>query len=188
MRALEVSLNAAKVFCCVVLLVAPPFTSGQDTATLGQDNAKDLKSLLQDAAYVFNRYEDLSANLRVQIDDWKVPPSFRTGTKEELDAISKNESNEKPRLYRLLKANKVSATSLFDVYSELIECATELQAQATNANEFGEDQNLAMDLAQVGARADLLSAKIGSILRLKILMQDAELASCSAARNLERKH
>lgn len=45
------------------LLACPVFLKAQD-------QQQDLRTLLQDSAYVFNRYQEATIGLDVQIDNW----------------------------------------------------------------------------------------------------------------------
>ena len=157
------------ILCMVVFAVQAP---SQTSST------SDLKTLLQDSAYVFNRYDEETAGLDTEVDQWNVPDSLKATFKEELAAVSRNVTEEKPRLYRLLNAEKVSSADLFDVYSELIEISGEIQGQATNSADFGHNSAMSTNLAQLGARANVLGAKIGFVLRSQIVQQEHELATC----------
>jgi hypothetical protein len=52
-----------------------------------------------------------------------------------------------------------------------------LEAEAANNNNWG-DEKLAIDLAQLGAKAEVLGAKLGIALRSQIATQELQLASC----------
>lgn len=57
---MKLSLVLLVLFVCPVLSAA-------------QSEQHDLRTLLQDSAYVFNRFEEVTTGLDTQIDDWNVP-------------------------------------------------------------------------------------------------------------------
>jgi len=154
----------------IFALSAPSFTSAQDKAS------NDLNTLLRDASYVFNRFEEVSAGVRMQIDV-HYPVQLREGTKEALSGTLKSVAKEKPALNAILDHANVSSADLLDVYTEIMEVASELDAEASNNNDWG-DEKLAIDLAQLGAKAEVLGAKLGITLRSQIATQELQLASC----------
>jgi len=156
----------------LILFVLPLFAAAQSAQ-------RDLKTLLQDAAYVFNRFEETTAGRDAEIDNWSVPASSKMLFKRELSGVAKNVSSEKPRLNALLGKNDVSSTDLFDVYSEVIAVASELFGQSSNYLNWGNDPAKGIELAQLGSKAEMLGADISVILRMKIKAQEAQLATCS---------
>jgi hypothetical protein len=153
----------------IFALSAPPFTSAQDKAS------NDLNTLLRDASYIFNRFEEVSAGMKMQIENY--PAGIKKSSKGALSAILENVETEKPALNALLGHAKVSSADLLDVYTELIEVASELDDESTNNNNWG-DQKLAVDLAQREVKARTLGAKLGVTLRSQIATQELQLASC----------
>lgn len=156
----------------LVLLACPTLCSAQS-------EKYDLRTLLHDSAYIFNRFEEATAGLHTEIDDWDVPVSLRKGFKEELSAISRNVEAEKPTLNRLLLKSRVSTVELFDVYSEVSEVASELQGQASNAANWGNSAK-AIELADLGAKAGVLAGKLGVNLREKIEAQESQMEACTS--------
>jgi hypothetical protein len=144
-----------------------------------QSEERDLRTLLQDSAYVFNRFEEATVGLDTQIDNWSVLESAKKGFKDELSGALRNVRVEKPSLNALLLKGDASATDLFDVYSELTEVAIELNDQSSNFVSWG-DSTKAVELAQLGAKTNVLAANIGIVLRGKIEAQEAQLNACSA--------
>lgn len=82
----------------------------------------------------------------------------------------------KATLNQLLLKSKVSSTELFDVYSEIMEVAGELQGQASNVANWG-DSAKSIELAQLAAKANNLAANIGVVLRRRIETQESQLGS-----------
>ena len=154
----------------IVVLLASPFTSAQDKAS------NDLDTLLRDASYVFNRFEEVSAGVRTQIDSY--PVEIRKSSKGALLGVLGNVEREKPALNRLLGHSKVSSADLLDVYTELVEVASELEGESTSNVNWG-DPKLGTDLAQLGAKTRVLSANLGVTLRSQIAAQELHLASCT---------
>jgi len=154
----------------IVALSNPPLTSAQANAS------NDLNTLLRDASYVFNRFEEVSAGIDAQIDT-TYPVPLRKSTKGALSAILKNVETEKAALNALLGQTNVSSVDLLDVYIELVEVASELNGESSNSNDWG-DQKLANDLAQLGAKAAVLGAKLAATLRSQIEVQEVQLALC----------
>jgi hypothetical protein len=155
----------------IVVLSASPFTSAEHRTS------NDLNTLLRDASYIFNRFEEMSAGVQREIDT-NYPDQIKKNSKEALSAVLGNVETEKPALNAVLGHSKVSSTELLDVYAELVEVVSELNSDATNVASWG-DQKLAMDLAQLGAKATILSARVGITLRSQIAAQELQLASCT---------
>jgi hypothetical protein len=153
----------------IFALSASPFTSAQDKAPY------DLNTLLRDASYVLNRFEEVSAGMKMQMENY--PAGIRKSSKGALSAILENVETEKPALNALLGHSKVSSADLLDVYTELIEVESELNDESTNNNNWG-DQKLAVDLAQLEVKARTLVAKLGVTLRSQIATQELQLAVC----------
>jgi hypothetical protein len=162
---MKLSLVLLVLFVCPVLSTA-------------QSEEHDLRTLLQDSAYVFNRFDEVTTGLDTQIDDWNVPASTKKLFKDELSAVSQNVGSEKPTLNQLLLKSKVSSTELLDVYSEVKEVASELDGQSSNVSNWG-DSAKAIELAQLSAKANILAANIGVVLRRKIESQESQLDACS---------
>lgn len=156
----------------MVLFSAPMFVAAQN-------EQHDLRTLLQDSSYVFNRFEESTTGLDALIDDWDVPASGKSLFKRELSAVLKNVNTEKPNLNALLQGNKVSAADLFDVYSELTEVSGELFGQSSNLSNWGKDSSKALELSQLGAKANVLAANLGVVLRARIVAQETQLRACA---------
>jgi hypothetical protein len=151
-----------------------------------QNQNGDLRTLLQDSAYVFNRFEEATEGLNTEIDTWNVPDASKKLFKQELAGALRNVASEKPALNALLLKNEVNATELFDLYSELTEVASEMSGQSSNFANWG-DSTKAMELAQLGAKTSLLGAKIGLVLRGKIEAQENQLEACSSRPPAKKK-
>lgn len=163
-----------KAFCFVLVIMAlsaPSVTSAQDRAP------NDLNTLLRDASYVFNRFEEMSVGVQAQIET-HYPEQIRKNSKELLLAVMGNVETEKPSLNALLGHSKVSSAELLDVYTELVEVTGQLNLDSTGPGSWG-DQKLSLDLAQLGAKANVLSARLGISLRSQIAAQELQLAACT---------
>lgn len=145
---------------------------------IAQSGRPDLKTLLQDSTYLFNRYDEMTTGMSTEIDDWNVPTSFKSTTKSVLSGVAKNLDVEKPRLYDLLSKSDVSASDLFDVYSEVEDLSTELSELSSNFADFGSDQEKAVELAKLGSKASILAQNIGFVLQEKIMDMEYQLAAC----------
>jgi hypothetical protein len=91
----------------------------------------------------------------------------------------RNVKAEKPSLNLLLLKDDVSASDLFDVYSESTEVTGELNDQSSNFANWG-DNTKALELAQLGSKTNILAANIGVVLPGKIEVEEARLTTCSA--------
>jgi hypothetical protein len=147
-------------------------------ASAQHSTANDLDTLLRDSAYVFNRFEEVSTGLPTQIDRWEMPDQLKTDEKGALSSVLRNVEAEKPALNALLGKPEVSSTDLLDVYTGLVEVASELQGLASEDGSFGHAES-STELAQLGAKAQVLAAKVGAALRSQMVSQELKLASCS---------
>jgi hypothetical protein len=155
----------------IVALSNPSLTSAQDSAS------NDLNTMLRDASYIFNRFEEVSAGLQVQID-MNYPVGIRKSSKGALSGTLGNVATEKVALNALLGHSKVPSADLLDVYIELVEVERELNDESTNNANWG-DQQLAVDLAQLGSKTAVLGARVAMALRSQIVAQELQLASCT---------
>ncbi len=160
------------VCCCLMALFMANLASAQHST------ANDLDTLLRDSAYVFNRFEEVSTGLPTQIDRWEMPDQLKTDEKGALSSVLRNVEAEKPALNALLGKPEVSSTDLLDVYTGLVEVASELQGLASEDGSFGHAES-STELAQLGAKAQVLAAKVGAALRSQMVSQELKLASCS---------
>jgi predicted nucleic acid-binding protein len=149
----------------------------------GENQAKGVRVplsdllMLRDASYVFNRFEEASAGVKAEIDT-SYPAGIRNTSKEALSGVVESVEIEKPKLNALLGHSKVSSVSLLDVYNGLDSVASELQRDASEMSSWG-DQKLSVDLAQLSAKASVLSARVATTLRSQIAAQELQLASCA---------
>jgi hypothetical protein len=160
----------------ILLFVSQPLASAQASS------GEDLQTLLHDAAYVLNRYEETTTGMDVEIDSWNVDASAKETFKEEIAAVAKNVDWEKPRLNALLMKKDIPAADLFDVYQELTEVTGELNAQSSNFSNWGSDPSKSLDIARLAGKTNVLAAKIGVQLRHKLAEQEIRLNACSAKR------
>jgi hypothetical protein len=162
-----------KIVCCCLMGL---FMA--NLASVQHSTANDLDTLLRDSAYVFNRFEEVSTGLPTQIDRWEMPDQLKTDEKGALSSVLRNVEAEKPALNALLGKPEVSSTDLLDVYTGLVEVASELQGLASEDGSFGHAES-STELAQLGAKAQVLAAKVGAALRSQMVSQELKLASCS---------
>jgi hypothetical protein len=160
------------LFVSVVAFFLPHVATAQDRPPY------DLDTVLRDSAYTLNRFEEVSIQLAVQVDRWKMPAELKKREKEALSAVLRNVETEEPALNALLGKPRVSSSDLLDVYTEMVEVASELQGTASDDGFFG-DSSMADELARLGSKAQILGAKIEATLKLQIAVQELELASCS---------
>jgi hypothetical protein len=143
-----------------------------------QSEQHDLKTLLQDSSYLFNRYEEITSGMEVQIDSWVIPKSLKTNMKLGLSLEAGTLSTEKPKLTALLSQTDVSASDLLDVYSEVEDISNHLSDQSTSFERFGNDEGKAIDLAKLGAKAGMLAQNLEFVLAEKIIDLESQLSSC----------
>jgi hypothetical protein len=155
----------------LVLFVCPALSTTQS-------EEHDLRTLLQDSAYVFNRFDEVTTGLDTQIDDWNVPATTKVLFKASLSGTLQVVEAEKPTLNELLLKNEVSSTELFDVYSKVKDVASDLEGRATDVSNWG-DSAKAMELAELGYKANILAANIEVVLRIKLETQEAQVKLCS---------
>jgi hypothetical protein len=167
-----------RLLIVVIAMFSPTLAAAEDSAQY------DLRTLLSDASYVFNRFEELSAGDDAQID--KYPVEIRKNTRDALSAVLRNVEREKSALTALLDQPKASSVDLLDVYTELEEVAAELGDESSNSLNWG-DQKLGTDLAQLSAKTAVLAAKLGSTLRFQIAALELQLASCAPKKVSSRK-
>ena len=143
-----------------------------------QNQQKDLKTLLQDVAYVLNRFEEVTTGLDVQIRHLDTSTSAKESFVRAWAAVSRNVEAEKPKLNALLGRTDVTSTDLFDVYSEIVEVTSELMGESSYFECLGSETK-AMELAQLGAKAMVLGGNLGAALRSQLSAQQVQLTDCS---------
>ena len=131
---------------------------------------------MRDAFYIFDRFEELSAGVTAQMDNY--PVEIRRRSKKVLSKIVKIVELEKPRLNTMLGQSKPSSVDLFDIYNLLDQIAFEIGYESSNVAEFG-DQKTSLDMAQLSARAMGVATNLGVILRAQISTQESQLPSCA---------
>jgi hypothetical protein len=155
------------IFCLFgLLLFSAPTLQSQQTPTLD--------TLLGDAAYIFNRYDELSSG--VFCDSWKAPDSLKRTCKDELKLIASNVQSTKPVLIRATRSKSPELIDLFDVLMELNEVAGHLMELSNNVNDFGGVDGTAY--AQAGAKAEVLAAHMGNEIKIRFAIQQARLLRC----------
>jgi len=147
-------------------LVAKPLNAQQEAPTL--------ETMLSDAGYVLNRYEELVTG--IDCDTWNVPASFKRTCKNELNLIGANVQSVKPVLGRAAKAKNVDLVDLFQVFQELNEIAGHLAELSSNLSDFTQIDGA--PYAQAGAKALTLAAHLGNEIKTRLIIQQRELALC----------
>jgi hypothetical protein len=149
---------------------------------MAQEQQPDLDTMLRDAAYVLNRYEEATTGYEDEVAKWDVPDSLKRNLKELIEAVRKNVDREKPELNVLLGKKTIPSAELFDVYAELQEIVGALDGESSDSQNFGENQALALELTKLGAKTRLLAANIGIFLRRQIEDEELRLKVCSLLR------
>jgi hypothetical protein len=109
-----------------VFLLLAPILAAQQRPTL--------EAILDDASYVFNRYDELTTG--VICDSWKVDDSLKRTCKRELRAIASNVEDTKVILRRASKSGNPELVDLLDIYSELNEVGGHLDELSNNLGSF----------------------------------------------------
>jgi hypothetical protein len=108
-----------------------------------------------------------------------LPTSTKKIFKDELSATLRNAEAEKPQLNSLLDERRVSSVDLFDVHDTLTSIASELAGQGSHFSNWGNEQT-EIQLAQLGAKAGVLGAKIGLVLRQSTIFAFCSLYSLAS--------
>jgi hypothetical protein len=103
-----------------------------------QGEERDLRTLLQDSAYVFNRFEEINIGVNTDIDGWNEPESLKTTQKSVYSGVLRGVRDEKHKLSALILEKDVSASDLFDVYSELAYVDGVLKDESSSFETFGD--------------------------------------------------
>jgi len=152
----------------LLLLVAVPVNAHQEAPTL--------ETMLNDAGYILNRYEELATG--IDCDTWNVTASLKRTCKNELKLIGGNVQSVKPVLGRAAKAKDPDLVDLFEVFQELNEIAGHLDELSRNLADFTDRDGIAY--AQAGAKALTLAANLGSEIKILLVLQQAKLVHCGA--------
>jgi hypothetical protein len=161
-----------KTACVTVLiailgLVAPPINAQQQPPTL--------ETMLSDAGYVFNRYEELVT--AAECNDWNVADSLKLTCKAEVRAIGENVKFGKLVLAKLSSAKSYDLIALFEVYKELNEVAGHLSELSANVASF--TQRDGVPYAKAGSKALTLAANMGTEIESRMVIQQHALMNCS---------
>jgi hypothetical protein len=138
----------------------------------------DLNTLLRDASYVLNRYEEVTTGLDSQIDGWSISASTKQSVKGELAATLRAVEAEKPSLNALLGKSRIRSSELFDAYNIVSLVASDLEGASSSFGSWG-DTTVAVELAQLGSKASILGTDIGGVLRSQIADRESQLDACS---------
>ncbi len=159
----------SKMFLGMILfLIGASALNAQQQPTLG--------TMLDDAKYVLNRYEELTSG--IACDSWRgATESLKHDCKEELRLIGQNVQSAKVVLRRASSAASPSILDLFIVYEELNEVSGHLYELSCNLGNFaGQDP---VPYAQAGAKATVLAAHLAEDIKVRLTIQETKLAKCS---------
>jgi hypothetical protein len=138
-----------------------------------QQQPPTLETMLSDAGYVFNRYEELVTG--VGCNDWNAPDSLKGTCKGELKAIGENVKFAKVVLAKVSSAKNYDLVALFEVYKELNEVAGHLFDLSANIPTFA--QRDGVPYAQAGSKALTLAANMGNEIESRMVIQQPFLDS-----------
>lgn len=128
------------VLIAILGLVGPSISAQQQPPTL--------ETMLSDAGYVFNRYEELVT--AAECNDWNVSDSLKLTCKGEVRAIGENVKFAKSVLAKLSSTKNHDLIALFEVYKELNEVAGHLSELSANVVNF--TQRDGVPYAKAGAK------------------------------------
>lgn len=148
----------------LVFLICPILEAQQPTT----------QTILRDAGYVFNRYEELATG--IDCNSWKVRDSLKETCKGELKAIESNVQSVKTALDRSVGSKNPSLIDLFDVFVELQEVGGHLDDPSSNITDFT-DRN-GEEYARAGSKALILAAQLGREIRNQLIAQQVSLEQC----------
>jgi hypothetical protein len=148
------------VFLSAMVLVA---------SSVGQQTTPSLDTMLNDANYVFNRYEELVS--RMPCARLKVT-TLQQQCREIISTSQGNIRFGKAALGRASKAKAPSLIDIFDVYTEIQEAAGNLNTFSSEVNQFSDED--AMPYAETGAKADVLAAHLGVYVRARVILSCKE--------------
>ena len=161
-------MKCANVILLILLSLGPK--------TLHAQQAPTLETMLSDAGYVFNRYEELVTGL--DCDEWKVSDSFKRTCKSEAEVIERSVKQAKITLLNVTKAKNEDLVGLFEIYKELIEVAGHLSDLGSQLGDF--TQRDGVPYAQAGSKALILAANLGNEIELRLALEQAELKRCQS--------
>ena len=122
MWTLKVPYGAIGILIVILALIATPISAQQQAPTL--------ETMLSDAGYVLNRYDELASG--INCDSWRVPDSLKRSCKDELKSVGENVSVTKAILARLRDTKEDDLVALFRVYRELNEVSGHLDELSGN--------------------------------------------------------
>jgi hypothetical protein len=135
-----------------------------------------LETMLDDASYVFNRYDELTTG--VTCDSWKVDDSLKRTCKQELRLIASNVENTKVILRRASKSSNPELVDLLDIYSELNEVGAHLDELSNNLGSFTSVNGV--PYSEAAAKANVLAANLYLVLRRGLLTQTEKVRDCKS--------
>jgi hypothetical protein len=167
-RWLEGAMRLLRLFAVVGLLFAfhNPCAAQEST---------DVQTMLHDAAYAFNRFEEAARG--IDVDSWNIPDSTKKSTRGAAAAILRNVAQEKPHVYALLGRTNIPASDLLQVHMELDEVGAEEDSLASSTGNWGTPSD-SIAFAKLAGQTQLLAAKLGVALIKKLVEQEYALAAC----------
>jgi len=155
------------VLIAILGLAGKPVGAQQQPATL--------ETMMSDAGYVFNRYEELVT--AAECNDWDAPDSLKLTCKGELKAIGENVEFGKLVLAKLSNTKNYDLVALFEVYKELNEVAGHLSELSANVVNF--TQRDGVPYAKAGSKALMLAANMGTEIESRMVVQQHALMNCT---------
>jgi hypothetical protein len=147
--------------------------------TLEAQQRPTLETMLDDASYVFNRYDELTTG--VICDSWKVDDSLKRTCKQELRSIASNVEHVKVVLRRASKSSNPELVDLLDIYSELDEVSGHLYELSNNLDSFTSVSGV--PYSEAAAKANILAANLYLVLRLGLITQSEKVRDCNRLSN-----
>ena len=144
-----------------------------------QTEQEKTKTVLSDAAYILNRYQESVAGLAVDL--WKDPQQVKDKWKEAISVGDKNVEREKMHVGAMLSSQHWTSVDLLDVYSELTDVSISLYNLSGAC--LDSDPEKALELTTLGSRSERTAAKLYSHLRSMLTEQQNELLACRRSRH-----
>jgi hypothetical protein len=127
-----------------------------------------LDTMLNDASYVFNRYQELAGSMNCSSAGF--PERIKEQCRNLVKLTVANVEASKEALNRSLKSRRRTLSDLFEIYSELVEISSNLDGFSSQIVMF--TQNDGMPYAQAASKATVLAANLGREIRLRLVLFD----------------
>jgi hypothetical protein len=134
--------------------------------------SETLETMLDDARYVFNRYDELATG--VLCDSWRAPSELRKACNENLRLIGRNVQSTKVTLRRASSEKPPKLADLFSVSEELHEVSSHLNDLSSEFGDFTDQDP--RPYAQAAAKAAVLAANLAKEIYSRLKAQEARCA------------